>query len=93
MKNTYSVYEAKTHLSEILRQVKGHKSVVITDRGKEVARVVPVTEMTPFERRVADLEARGALTRPTSGIHPSKWRPITKCPGALEEFLKDRHRY
>lgn len=94
MKSTYSVYEAKTHLSEILRQIKGNKSVVITDRGKEVARVVPVTETTSFERRVADLKARGVITCQGDGPWPSELlKPVMKRPGALKEFLKDRHRY
>ena len=37
----YSIYEAKAKLSEIIRHVKRRRSVTITERGREVARVVP----------------------------------------------------
>lgn len=35
-------YEAKTHLPELLRQVRKGKSFTITNRGKAVAELVPV---------------------------------------------------
>lgn len=35
-------YEAKTHLPELLRQVREGRSFTITNRGKAVAELVPV---------------------------------------------------
>jgi prevent-host-death family protein len=92
VKNKYSIYEAKTHLSEILRQVKQNRSIVITDRGKEVARVVPVEESSNFEKRLKALEKAGIITS-SPDADPSKIRPIARRPGALKEFLENRHRY
>lgn len=41
-KNSYNVADAKTHLSEILEHVeKTGEEIVLTRRGKPVARVVP----------------------------------------------------
>ncbi len=41
-KNIYNVGEAKTHLSEILKHVEDTgEEVVVTNRGKPVARIVP----------------------------------------------------
>jgi prevent-host-death family protein len=37
------VYEAKTHLAALLDAVAGGETVVITRRGKPVARLVPAT--------------------------------------------------
>jgi prevent-host-death family protein len=92
MKNKYSVYEAKTHLSEILRQVRQNQSVVITDRGKEVARVVPMEDSSNFEKRLVALKAAGIITS-SPHADPSKIRPIARRPGALKRFLETRHRY
>ncbi len=92
MKNKYSVYEAKTHLSEILRGVQEGRSTVITDRGREVARVVPIEGLTGFEKRVAELERAGVI-QGDPNADPSKIKPIARRPGALKRFLEDRNRY
>jgi prevent-host-death family protein len=92
MKARYSVYEAKTHLSEILRQVGQNRSVIITDRGREVARVVPMEEKTSFEKRVEAFERSGVI-QSNPDADPSKIRPIKRCPGALKRFLETRNRY
>jgi prevent-host-death family protein len=42
MPRVYPVREAQAKLSEILREVKRGRSVVIADRGREVARLVPI---------------------------------------------------
>ena len=39
---TYSVHEAKTHLSRLLRQAEAGEEVVITRSGLAVARLAPV---------------------------------------------------
>lgn len=41
MTRTVGVHEAKTHLSRLLADVAGGAEVVITSRGREVARLVP----------------------------------------------------
>lgn len=92
MKTKYSVYEAKTHLSEILRQVRDNQTVIITDRGKEVAQVVPVVEKSNFEKRIQAMERAGIITS-SPDADPSKIRPIQRCPGALKRFLETRNRY
>jgi len=92
MKTKYSIYEAKTHLSEILRQVRQNRTVVITDRGKEVARVVPMVELSNFEKRLEAFERAGIVTTP-SDPDPSKIRMIARRPGALKRFLESRNRF
>ena len=41
---TVNVHEAKTHLSQLLQQVRGGEEIVIAKAGKPVARLVAVTE-------------------------------------------------
>jgi prevent-host-death family protein len=43
-KNTVSAFDAKTHLSRLLREVQDGSSITITKRGKPVARLVPVID-------------------------------------------------
>ena len=40
--DSYNVAEAKTHLSDILAQVAAGEEVLLTKRGKPIARVVPI---------------------------------------------------
>ena len=44
---TVSVHEAKTHLSRLLQQVAEGREVVITNRGKPVARLTALAEPPP----------------------------------------------
>ena len=39
-----NVYEAKTHLSKLLRRVRAGEEIVIADAGKPIARLVPVDD-------------------------------------------------
>ncbi|MCL2490514.1 MAG: type II toxin-antitoxin system prevent-host-death family antitoxin [Propionibacteriaceae bacterium] len=72
---TIGSYEAKTHLPRILDEVAAGTVYAITKHGREVARLVPPTELNPAEAvarlrqarqawrldglRVADLVAEG----------------------------------
>jgi prevent-host-death family protein len=89
VKLTYSIYEAKARFSELIRMVKQGKRITITDRGKEVAQVIPLGEDLAVERRIADLQAAGILgPTPTCSIRDVQ--TIAHRPGALERFLKER---
>jgi prevent-host-death family protein len=43
---TVTLAETKAHLSAIVEQVQGGEEVVITRRGRRVARIVPAYELT-----------------------------------------------
>lgn len=38
-------YEAKTHLPQLLNRVEQGESILITKRGKPIAKIVPATEV------------------------------------------------
>lgn len=90
MKLVYSVYEAKARLSEILRAVRDGRRITITDRGRQVARVVPVAAGEDLEERLQDLQAAGVLTQPSPGAELPPDNLAAPRPGALDRFLADR---
>lgn len=53
------LFEAKTRLSELVRQVKGGESFVITQRGEPAAQLVPLGRKEPRDsRRIAEAVRR-----------------------------------
>ena len=88
MPRSYSTYEAKAKLSEILRQVRAGKTIRVSHRGVEVAEIRPVPQETGVEARLDSLESRGALVR--SETPRPKLQPVASRPGALERFLAER---
>lgn len=45
-----NIYEAKTHLSQLLQEVDSGKEIVIARAGRPMARLVPFVE-TPVQRK------------------------------------------
>jgi prevent-host-death family protein len=87
---TYSTYDAKAKLSEILRKVEEGRTIYISRRGQTIAEIRPVRrEPVTLEQRIIELTERGVIvpaTDPTADL-----RPIARRPGALERFLADRN--
>jgi prevent-host-death family protein len=96
MGDTYSVYEAKAKLSEILRRVRDGQTITISYHGTPVAEVKPIEpagESQPFdqEAHIRYLEETGQLIPARRPYTPIK--PLARRPGALKRFLDDRSRY
>ncbi len=89
MRDTYSLYEAKTKLSAIIRRVREGHRVVVTLHGKPVAEIRSVESASGgLEQRAAQLAERGILIRPSgTPVHPYR---VVRRPGALKRFLADR---
>jgi prevent-host-death family protein len=89
---TYPVYEAKARLSALLRQVKARREVIITERGKRIARLVPIDEEREetLDSRIERLVESGAILAapdPSTGPLP---RAAVPSKGAVRRFLRDR---
>jgi prevent-host-death family protein len=85
---TYPIYQAKAKLSEIIRQVKRGRTVVISERGHDVARVVPVGDKEDLDSRIKRMLGNGLIipaSRPVAEI-----RPVARRRGALKRFLESR---
>jgi prevent-host-death family protein len=76
---TVGLFEAKTKLSEICKKVElGHETFLITNRGKAVAKLVPVTP-TPDD-------TSGECTELRSSVWRAREEYIKKFGPMTEEF-------
>ncbi len=95
-----SMTELKRSLSAYLRDVKAGEEVLITDRGRPIARLVPVDDTVSSvvqadseERRLEELERRGIIKRGTGKLPEDFWeKPRMKDPEGLvgKILLKER---
>ena len=88
---TYSLYEAKAKLSEIVRAVRERgETIAISYHGEPVAEVRPIESGgSVAERRIAELEARGVLV-PADTETVRLPETIARRRGALDRFLTER---
>lgn len=65
----------KSRLSEFLAAVKAREEITVTERGRPIARIVPISPADTEEGRLADLEWTGLQKRPArsklAGFRPS----------------------
>jgi prevent-host-death family protein len=94
-----SLYEAKTNLSRLVRQVREGGSVVITVHGEPMAELNAVerprkgVRVQTIAARLAELEARGEVIPAKMQPGDPRAFPVGKPkPGALKRFLEERHR-
>ncbi len=87
---TYSVYEAKARFSEVIRQVRAGKTVIVSYRGEPVAEIRSIAHQPrpTLDERLRDLERRGSLVR--SATARRTFEPVERRPGALSRFLAER---
>lgn len=90
MLRTYSTYEAKARLSELLAHVRKGDIVTITHRGEAVAEVTPVRPPdTSIAQRLEELRRKGVISFPASDAK-REFKALGKKPGALRRFLDSR---
>ncbi|NIM96541.1 MAG: type II toxin-antitoxin system prevent-host-death family antitoxin [candidate division Zixibacteria bacterium] len=89
------VREAKVRLSKLLRRVQEGHTVVITDRGRPVGKLIPVDDNSlSLSDRVRNLENLGWI-EPVSGAKERKLPPPLPCPKnlSIQDLLQeDRNR-
>ncbi len=90
------VSELKAGLSAYLEQVKRGEQVVITERGRSIAKIVPIPQSEVDEdEQIRDLERRGIVLPPEDprGVPPEYWTmELPEDPDGLvlKQLLKDR---
>jgi prevent-host-death family protein len=91
---TATITEAKNQLSALIDRVRHGETVVITDRGRPVARLESVVADPTADPagRLARLERRGLLRRAAAlpPRTPRAFRRDTKASGALGLLLEER---
>lgn len=88
-----SIGTLKARLSEYLRQVRAGQAVVVTDRGKPVARLVGLEGEVALEGRAEHLVRSGLARRPTRPLNRNalrERRPRDPDGRSLEGVLEER---
>lgn len=85
------IREAKINLSKLLKEAQKGTEIVITDRGRRVAKITAVDEATlPLSDRIRSLETSGVLNAMPNHVRPLP-PPLPLEAGIAQEFLqKDR---
>ena len=83
------IRELRDHVTAVMRRVKDGEVVEVTDRGRTIARIVPVRPSGGYEKLLAE-----GRIRPAEGdlldIRPLKARPGAPLPSqVLEEMRRD----
>ena len=93
MERRVSVARLKARLSEYLAAAKAGQEVVVTDRGKPVARLAPLSGAVGSEGRLADLVRAGLAREPKTTLPASfldEPRPADPTGRSLESVLEER---
>ena len=71
---TAPVSELKARLSEYLNQVKAGMEVLITDRGKPVARLAPIVRSKDLKESLVRMEKQGLIKLGSGRLPKDFWR-------------------
>jgi prevent-host-death family protein len=81
---TAGVSELKARLSDYLDKVKAGAEVLITDRGRPVARLVPIRRAKDMRPALSKMEKQGLIRLGTGKIPKDFWRmPRPEDPQGL----------
>jgi prevent-host-death family protein len=87
------VSELKAHLSEYLNQVKAGGEILITDRGKPVARLVPIARSKSHKETLIQMEKQGLIRLGSGKLPKDFWampRPEDPEGLALKALIEER---
>jgi prevent-host-death family protein len=90
---TATISHAKNHLSELLASVKRGETVLILERNRPIARIVPIdASQQSDDERLAELERRGVIRRAARRPRKTLPPPIRLPEGLsiLEALLEER---
>jgi len=90
-----AISELKAKLSEYLKAVRAGEEVIVTDRGKPVARMAPISGPDESESRLRMLVRTGQARPPDveGGIDPdliAALRPRVPDAGVVDALLEER---
>ena len=90
---TAAVSKLKAYLSEYLNRVKAGEEVLITDRGKPVARLVPISRKKAAGDSLARMEKQGLIRLGSGKLPKGFWEmPRAEDPKGLvlKALLEER---
>jgi prevent-host-death family protein len=87
-----NIAELKNNLSRYLNEVRGGAEVVVKDRNKPIARIVPLGAAEDDQAELMELVAAGSARLPQSGdpLPKSFWTaPLPKASVDLIDLLRE----
>lgn len=91
---TVAVAKLKASLSRYLARVKGGEEILITERGKAVAKIVPLgRDASAFPEHLLEMERAGLIRLGTGRLPEGFWdlpRPSDPEDLALKALLEER---
>jgi prevent-host-death family protein len=93
MDRTVSIAELKARLSEYIAAARAGDAVVITQHGRPVARLTPLTGTGAREGRMAELVRNGLVREPRKKLSPSflnEVRPLDTAGRSIEITMEER---
>jgi len=84
------VRELKTRLSEYLQHVKAGQTLVITERGKPVGRIIPVGQ--PLEKRIQSLVEAGMADWNGQRFSPGEAVVVNRGEGLVSDLVIEGRR-
>jgi prevent-host-death family protein len=86
LKREVGVRELHDQLSRYVQHVRDGGEVIVTMRGRRVARLVPVDDHDPL----AELRARGLVREPMQPRRRRRGQARLKSKGGVSEFVADQ---
>ncbi|MFQ5684542.1 MAG: type II toxin-antitoxin system Phd/YefM family antitoxin [Candidatus Binatia bacterium] len=90
---TATVSKLKASLSEFLRQVKAGEEVLVTERGRPIAKIVPTIGSMTLPGYLAELERQGLIKPGSRKLPKNFWampRPKDTKASILKALLQER---
>lgn len=81
------IRELRADLSRLIKRVRDGEEIVVTDRGKAVARIVPLDG----QRKIDKLIAAGIVTPAPKPWHGPPPRPV-KAKGTVSDLVAEQRR-
>ena len=88
LKREVGVRELHDQLSRYVQHVRDGGTVIVTMRGRQVARLVPLEDRDPL----AELRARGLVSEPTAPRRRRAGQPRLKTNGGVSGLVADQRR-
>ncbi len=90
---TATVSKLKASLSEYLRQVKAGEEVLVTERGRPIARIAPAVISHTLPKHLVEMQKQGLIKLGSEKLPKNFWRlPRPKDPKGLvvKAVLRER---
>ncbi len=90
---TAAISKLKASLSEYLLKVKAGEEVIVTDRGKPIAKIIPISRYETSPEDIQEMEKKGLISGGTGKLPKDFWdltKPRDPKGLVLKALLEER---